>query len=160
MKTITDLVGVFDNATLFDGEYVYFAKNGDMTKIGWSFQPEARIVQISRANPGTELIGYVPGSRGLEQALHKALNEYRVHGEWFRLPDGMVGTLLTIGSQKRPSVPRTEHSLRLPSVPLELDLMERLEDYCRRTGATKTATVKLALAAFLPAAVAAWEAAR
>lgn len=39
---------------------------------------------------------------------------------------------------------------RLPSIPLEPELDKRLADYCRRTGATQTAAVKLALAAFLP----------
>lgn len=65
---------------------VYFiqAGNGGRIKIGFSPYPEQRIAYIQKYN-GVELttLACIPGTAGLEKAIHNILAEYRAHGEWF-----------------------------------------------------------------------------
>ncbi len=70
--------------------YVYFigthTKDGVRIKIGVTGQaPEARRRNL-QCGSATELVlmAYAPGSRDLEQFLHRAFDDTRDIGEWFR----------------------------------------------------------------------------
>lgn len=61
------------------GEFVYFARLGDLIKIGYSTNPVRRAEELN-----AELLGFVPGDRELEASLHYELREYRERFEWYR----------------------------------------------------------------------------
>lgn len=60
-------------------EFVYFLRVGKRIKIGYSGDPERRARDLQ-----AELIGFAPGGRQLEAALHYQLREYRDQKEWYR----------------------------------------------------------------------------
>lgn len=60
-------------------EFVYFLRVGKRIKIGYSNDPERRARDLQ-----AELIGFAPGGRQLEAALHYDLREYRDRKEWYR----------------------------------------------------------------------------
>ncbi len=60
------------------GRFVYFAKRGELIKIGVATDPEARMRELS-----AKLIATLPGGRDLERELHARFIDYCVHGEWF-----------------------------------------------------------------------------
>lgn len=60
-------------------EFVYFLRVGDLIKIGYSMDPERRAADLQ-----AELLGFAPGGRKLEAALHHELREYRERKEWYR----------------------------------------------------------------------------
>lgn len=63
--------------------YAIRAENG-LIKIGVSIQPERRIMALRSSSPTPlELLGYIPGSFGIENMLHKLLSDSSSHGEWF-----------------------------------------------------------------------------
>ena len=64
-------------------------------KIGWAKDsPESRMKQLQTGNPrGLELLTSFPGSRRLEQRIHRALSLYRVQGEWFRHEPYVLGVV-------------------------------------------------------------------
>ncbi|GLK78005.1 hypothetical protein GCM10008171_32590 [Methylopila jiangsuensis] len=65
--------------------YVYAIENdAGLVKIGWSSDPETRVVKINTdAGAPCRLVGYVEGTRRQEAVLHGLLKNARVHGEWF-----------------------------------------------------------------------------
>lgn len=65
--------------------FVYFGRKDDLIKIGWSIHPDERIKTLH-----CELLLAVPGSRDLEQKLHKMFSGLRVTGEWFRADAGLL----------------------------------------------------------------------
>jgi len=82
---------------------VYFAEAGGYIKIGYSHDPIARAVTITRSgkrpadlpfNTEVDLIGWVPGSQWHEGAIHAEHIDARVEGEWFRLDREHVHSLI------------------------------------------------------------------
>jgi hypothetical protein len=59
--------------------FVYFARLGDLIKVGHSTNPKQRAASLS-----ADLIGFVPGTPEREAALHSTLGEFRVRNEWYR----------------------------------------------------------------------------
>jgi hypothetical protein len=67
---------------------VYFirARELDMVKIGYSFNPIHRFNHLRTMSPvELTLEGAIPGDRAKEAELHKRFKLARVRGEWFRL---------------------------------------------------------------------------
>ena len=63
---------------------IYFVSAPGRIKIGYTRQPEQRLASL-RAVDMEELtsLGVVPGTRVLEQELHRLAQPYRIRGEWF-----------------------------------------------------------------------------
>lgn len=76
---------------------VYLIREGDdgPVKVGKSCSPRTRLaeLQTSHHRPLT-LLGVLPGV--IERELHEFLSEYRVHGEWFDLPENVISDLLEV----------------------------------------------------------------
>lgn len=68
---------------------VYFARDCDLVKIGFTGQLRNRLVSIKSKIGGRklELLGTLPGGRELERQLHTRFAHLRQHGEWFTLTD-------------------------------------------------------------------------
>ena len=71
---------------------VYFATVGDYLKIGYSRDPIGRMTTVTRLgkrpddvpfNASPDLIGWTPGDRGAEAAMHRRFSAHRTVGEWF-----------------------------------------------------------------------------
>jgi hypothetical protein len=73
--------------------YAIYCKLSNRVKIGWSNNPHARLEEIQIHSPTTlELLGYIPfrnPKKIAEPILHKLLNNYRLHGEWFDCSDNV-----------------------------------------------------------------------
>jgi hypothetical protein len=87
--------------------YLIHACGTQRFKIGTTVGAIAtRCQALQSASPvDLEVIGWCPGGVKLERELHKRLQFYRRHGEWFELPDRIVWWLL--GHFGRLSKPRT-----------------------------------------------------
>lgn len=67
-------------------ETVYFILGGELVKIGKSRDPERRMKDLQMMCPvPLTLARTIKSWGGFERALHKHLDEYRKHGEWFDL---------------------------------------------------------------------------
>lgn len=82
---------------------VYFAEAGGYIKIGQSGNPFARMESVTRLGirpddlpyrTRADLIGFLPGDRKAEAAMHARFADQRVAGEWFRIDRDVVETLL------------------------------------------------------------------
>lgn len=70
-------------------EYVYFATDGHCIKIGFSKNPEKRLINLNVGNSKQlYLLGYINGSMALEAHLHSKFT--LVHGEWFEPTDDLL----------------------------------------------------------------------
>jgi hypothetical protein len=69
--------------------WVYFAQDGDRTKIGWTQGAvQKRLRSLRTAAPTIELVHVIrTDDKALEKELHKLFIDYRISGEWFALPD-------------------------------------------------------------------------
>lgn len=69
--------------------YVYVISGGGYCKIGVSNNPERRLARLQTGNPHELILirkYYTLDAKTLEATLHETLEEYRVRGEWFKLP--------------------------------------------------------------------------
>jgi hypothetical protein len=67
--------------------YVYFVRNEALRaiKVGYSTNVIGRLSSIQTDSPvEVYLIGWIPGSERLETAIHDALWQHRMRGEWFQ----------------------------------------------------------------------------
>lgn len=70
---------------------IYFLKNGDAVKIGYTADVEQRNAQLQTASPHQlELLGTMNGSIEVETAIHARFNHLRIRGEWFRLNRALI----------------------------------------------------------------------
>jgi len=69
-------------------ERVYFARLGNLIKIGVSVDPPSRVQSF---NAG--LIGFVEGGRELEKQLHEEFAGMRERGEWFRADKSLLARI-------------------------------------------------------------------
>jgi hypothetical protein len=60
--------------------WVYFARVGDLIKIGFSTYPKARFKTLKV----DEVLAVIPGTRDDERRCHTAFAHLRAHGEYFR----------------------------------------------------------------------------
>lgn len=83
--------------------YIIEEEGTGLYKIGVSRNPPHRRRDLQRGNPRDLRIVHAINSdepRATEQAIHAALDEYRVSGEWFELPMGVVTYVKTIEELK------------------------------------------------------------
>lgn len=77
---------VYPPPPLVEGHVVYFvqARSGGPIKIGTTRDLQRRLASMQAGSP-VELVvlATVPGDSRTENALHKRLTKYRLHGEWF-----------------------------------------------------------------------------
>ena len=104
---------------------VYFALSGNRVKIGYSANVERRLEDVgAHLEAPLALLGTITGGYSTEHAIHAALSEFRLKGEWFRdCADvrGYIDRLLEVGPEAMglPSAP--EHTTvenSLPKSPL------------------------------------------
>lgn len=70
--------------------WVYFIRNGDTVKIGYSANPEKRMAQLQTgAAHKLELLGQVPGTPLTERMYHQRFSNVHIRGEMFEL-DGPI----------------------------------------------------------------------
>ena len=63
---------------------IYFIRNGDLVKIGFSINPKARLRDLQTSNGNTlELLHVTSGTRSDEASLHRRFKAHRRIGEWF-----------------------------------------------------------------------------
>lgn len=71
--------------------YIIIAKGTPRIKIGWSADVSKRVKELQTGCPyPIEVLNEIETECSTERELHKALQEYRVHGEWFELPEHVV----------------------------------------------------------------------
>lgn len=75
--------------------YILKAVGTPRIKIGWATDVASRIRSLKTGCPyPVELIATIESEDPvIERELHKLYREYRVHGEWFELPDKAIGWL-------------------------------------------------------------------
>jgi len=65
---------------------IYFAQVNDYIKIGYTTNVKARMEAIQAMTPyRLKLLKIVPGEVKKERELHRQFEEYKIHGEWFKL---------------------------------------------------------------------------
>ena len=81
---------------------IYLIKQGNHYKIGRSKNVKSRLNNLQVGNPKTMqlvgLINYVDDVT-YEKQLHKRFNEFRIRGEWFKLPTHKEHELLLLFSE-------------------------------------------------------------
>lgn len=75
--------------------YVYFARCGDLVKIGQSVEPYARVRELRTSSPGrVVLLAFVASRIDFnEYVLHRRFQHLRVHGEWFNVDHDLAGII-------------------------------------------------------------------
>lgn len=73
-------------------QYLYGVSDGEMIKLGMSYNPKSRIKELQTSNPkDLKMVwSYYTGNciqtaRNLEKKLHRRCKKYRVRGEWFSM---------------------------------------------------------------------------
>lgn len=85
--------------------YIYIIRVTDtkgVYKIGETINVARRILEFQKDHDyRLEIIHYVKvkDKWTIEQALHEKYNRYRLAGEWFTLPDGVINTIRTLISE-------------------------------------------------------------
>lgn len=70
---------------------VYFARSGDLIKIGFTGDVRSRMFRLQASSPApVELLATVPGGREIERFLHQMFRENHMHGEWFKPDETML----------------------------------------------------------------------
>lgn len=60
-------------------------------KIGYSADPQSRLVRLQAGNPlRVEIIGKIPGDYKTERSLHEQFAHLKMAGEWFRDEAGVI----------------------------------------------------------------------
>lgn len=70
---------------------------GEYTKIGITNDPAQRLSQIQTSNPvdvNLVFTGKVLNTEMVERKLHYILREWRVRGEWFKMPKELVEAVI------------------------------------------------------------------
>lgn len=100
--------------------YVIRAIETSFFKIGFSAKPEERLANLQTASPyQLKLLSSWPGTDKQERYIHKCLSEFRVSGEWFKMPSIDLDSIRAIGlAQDEPklkSKPKRKDSGNLKS---------------------------------------------
>lgn len=81
---------------LTDQRFIYFVRCNEFIKIGVASNVEERVAGMQTGNPYPLEVVKVIESANAEQEeemIHVSLERYRVHGEWFKLPDSIIELL-------------------------------------------------------------------
>lgn len=71
---------------------IYFIRGGDLVKIGSAVDVQARLKALQTGSPvRLELIGALSAFAGEEYEFHAELAKFRVHGEWFKATEPVLG---------------------------------------------------------------------
>lgn len=62
---------------------VYFLRNGERVKIGYTVNLYDRVTSLSLRR--SDILLLLDGGRALESAMHRRFHDYRIRGEWFEL---------------------------------------------------------------------------
>lgn len=93
---------------------VYFVRDGDLVKIGFSNDTEQRVRNIIRGLHGNgEFLGCMPGDREVEAHVHAMFGEDREYGEWFRSSPRLLDLVKSLAVQSFPKVEDRKPSDRL-----------------------------------------------
>lgn len=81
------------------GVYVIRAIGTPRVKIGWSNNVEKRLNGLKTGCPyPVELLKVIEtDDQSMERLAHEALRQFRVHGEWFELPNKTLAWLIEDG---------------------------------------------------------------
>lgn len=75
----------------YHDSFVYFFKQGDFVKIGWSRKWRQRLATLQRSTPNEiAVMAIYRGGIKMERGLHATFAEYRVRLEWFRDCDAII----------------------------------------------------------------------
>lgn len=70
---------------------VYFARAGDLVKIGHAVDVPKRIHTLQCGHPlPLTVVREIPGGRGVERAFHRHFSHLAARGEWFNWSDEML----------------------------------------------------------------------
>ncbi len=83
--------------------FVYFLKDGDKVKIGFSTKPTARMNSI-KTHSKLEFLAIISGGRQRETALHRKFNRFKVEGtrEWFHIVPAITKYVSGLKSRLKP----------------------------------------------------------
>jgi hypothetical protein len=76
--------------------FVYYAKDGDRIKIGFSKNPWARVLELKTSCPQLELIGVEEGNLKNEEIRHKQFASFQIEREWFRFEGELKNLCLSL----------------------------------------------------------------
>lgn len=94
--------------------WVYFARSGDVVKVGWSQSPTRRVRAIATSAPApVRLIGIVRGTRDDEAELHRRFADAHAHGEWFWFTPDIEGAITWLCDEGEQRTARTGERLRI-----------------------------------------------
>jgi hypothetical protein len=76
---------------------IYFIKAKEYVKIGYSVDPNARLLELQTGNPHKlKLLATMPGETQTEASLHKLFEKCRVNGEWFKYDRFLKACIMAI----------------------------------------------------------------
>lgn len=81
----------------WDGRHIYLVRCNEFVKIGIATNIRERLCEMQVGNPyKLELIKYWPSPNAVveEEEIHQLLDQYRVRGEWFKLPAELVAAIV------------------------------------------------------------------
>lgn len=90
-----------DNEQVSGSGYLYVIKCNEYFKIGIAANPRKRLQELQIANPyELELVKMINSDdpRFTESSLHGKYCEFRIRGEWFKLPEQAVTELVNMVS--------------------------------------------------------------
>src|SRR5262245_20660403 len=83
-------------------------------KIGYSADPEVRLCNMQVGSPDVlEIIATWPGTEEQERKLHKHLNQWRLHGEWFEASEVVLDTIKHCDAQQKTDLNRSNSEVGL-----------------------------------------------
>lgn len=94
---------------------VYFIESDGKVKIGFTGDLKSRMGAIATTSPSPiTLLGSIPGTMKDEKELHKRLEHYRCHGEWFKLTFELREHIVCLIERHRNGFPSVSG---IPSIP-------------------------------------------
>lgn len=74
----------YEDERIVTYNYFMLRESDGAIKIGYSFQPEHRALQLRRDHGNMKIIATMEGDLDAERLLHLRFEEYRMDGEFFR----------------------------------------------------------------------------
>ena len=114
----------------FGYTYLFFNPADGLTKIGRSNSPLKRLVRLSEGCK-SKLVPLCIFDDDRECELHMEYEKFRVHGEWFQLPDYVRESFGMIEPSELPTNNRANISISLPRETLRK--IDSMAEACGRT---------------------------
>lgn len=108
--------------TTAETNYVYLFKKDDTYKIGFSKNPDARLLAVAPAG-SAQVIHTFPSARPreVEKTLHRRFGDKHIEGEWFRLAQEDVDAICRLGRTDAAEELPPDLFVQLPDVPQGID---------------------------------------